>query len=125
MSFMTEKKAQEVFKQQMQAELTNDDLARELERQLNDAGWYITSGPDGTTVKRKDGNSSDESPIDWFYVPKESTIASSPSSDNPNRKIWIIVGITLAVVITTVVVIIIIKRKTNATAKFTRVSAGG
>ena len=38
MSYMSEKKAQELFKQQMQAELTNDDLARELERQLNEAG---------------------------------------------------------------------------------------
>jgi hypothetical protein len=113
MSFMTEKKAQEVFKQQMQAELTNDDLARELERQLNDAGWFITSGPDGTTIKRKDSEV-DGSVIDWFYAPKESTIAPTPNTDNPNRRIWIAVGISLLIAITVVVIIIIIKRRKNA-----------
>ena len=113
MSFMTEKKAQEVFKQQMQAELTNDDLARELERQLNDAGCYITSGPDGTTIKRKDGSLTD-SAIDLFYAPKESTIAPSPKNDNPNRGVWIAVGISLLIAITVVVIIIIIKRRKNA-----------
>lgn len=101
---MSEKKAQELFKQQMQAELTNDDLARELERQLNDAGWFITSGPDGTTIKRKDGSLTD-SAIDLFYMPKESPVAPNPSTDNPNSKMWRNIGIGVLIVIATVLII--------------------
>ncbi|MNU67056.1 hypothetical protein D3C71_563870 [compost metagenome] len=104
MSYMSEKKAQELFKQQMQAELTNDDLARELERQLNDAGWFITSGPDGTTIKRKDGSLTD-SAIDLFYMPKESPVAPNPSTDNPNSKMWRNIGIGVLIVIATVLII--------------------
>lgn len=113
MSYMSEKKAQEVFKQQMQAELTNDALARELEKQLNDAGWYITSGPDGTTIKRKDG-AIDGSAMDWFYAPKESTVAPSPNTDNPNRGLWIAIGISVAVIVVVITVIVIIKKRQNA-----------
>ncbi len=105
MSFMTEKKAQELFKQQMQAELTNDDLARELERQLNDGGWYITSGPDGTTIKRKEGGL-DGSMVDLFYAPKESTVAPNYSADNPNSKVWRNVGIAVLIAIGLTLIIV-------------------
>lgn len=100
MSFMTEKKALEVFKMQMQAELTGpDQLARDLEKQLNDAGWFITSGPDGPTIKRKDGNTVDVSTVDLFYAPRESTVAPNSSNDNPNGKIWRNVGIAVLIAI--------------------------
>ncbi|ASS48417.1 MAG: hypothetical protein A3D31_08360 [Candidatus Fluviicola riflensis] len=105
MSFMTEKKALEVFKMQMQAELTGpDQLARDLENQLNDAGWFITSGPDGPTIKRKDGTV-DASAVDWLYAPKESTVAPNSSSDNPNGRIWRNVGIAVLVAIGIVLII--------------------
>ena len=123
MSFMSEKKAQEVFKMQMQAELTGPaELARDLEKQLNDAGWYITSGPDGPTIKRKD-TAVDGSAIDWFYAPKESTIAPNSTSDNPNAKLWKNIG--LAVLITVGLILIVwgtvklvqkLKNTGNATA---------
>ena len=107
---MSEKKAQELFKQQMQAELTNDELARELEKQLNEGGWYITSSPEGPTIKRKD-TSVEEFVPDWL-MPKESTVApaASPTNENPNRGIWIAVGISLAVIIVIVTTIVIIKK---------------
>ena len=120
MSYMSEKKAQELFKQQMQAELTNDDLARELERQLNDAGWYITSGPDGTTIKRKD-SPFDLSGVDMDYVPKDSYVAPYRSPDNPNSKLWRNIGIGVLIVVATVVIIwgsvkLYNKYKTNSNA---------
>lgn len=123
MSFMSEKKAQEVFKMQMQAELTGpDQLARDLEKQLNDAGWFITSGPDGPTIKRKD-SALDASAIDMFYVPKESSVASNSSNDNPNGNVWR--NVAIAVLITIALVALIwgsvkvyqhFKNHSNATA---------
>lgn len=102
---MTEKRALEVFKLQMQAELTGpDQLARDLEKQLNDAGWFITRGPDGQTIKRKDGNV-DASEVDWLYAPKESTVAPNSSSDNPNGRIWRNVGIAVLIAIGVVLII--------------------
>lgn len=104
MSYMSEKKAQELFKQQMQAELTNDDLARELERQLNDAGWFITSGPDGTTIKRKD-SPIDLSGVDMDYVPKDSYVAPYRSNDQPNSKLWRNIGIGVLIAVVTILII--------------------
>lgn len=105
MSFMSEKKAQEVFKMQMQAELTGpDQLARDLEKQLNDAGWFITSGPDGPTIKRKDSVLGD-SAIDMFYVPKESSVASNSSNDNPYGKVWKNIGIAVLIAIGLILII--------------------
>jgi predicted RNA-binding protein YlxR (DUF448 family) len=112
MSYMSEKKAQEIFVQQMQAELTNDDLARELEKQLNEGGWYITNSPEGATIQRKD-TSIDGFVPDWLYMPKESTVAptSSPTNESPNRGIWIAVGISLVVIIVVITAIVIIKKR--------------
>lgn len=121
MSFMTERKAKELFSQYMQAEASgNDTLAIQLERDLNNAGWYITSGPDGLTIAKK------ESPItssdfDWSFAPKESTIAPNPSNDNPNGKVWrtvtiavlIAIGVVLLVV-TSVKIYQVIKNRKNA-----------
>ena len=104
MSFMTEKKAKEVFSQYMQAEaIGNDTLAIQLEQDLNNAGWYIISGPDGMTVAKKDSNLPD---IDLSFAPKESTIAPTPSTDNPNGKIWKTIGISLLIAIGIVLLIL-------------------
>lgn len=97
MSFMTEKKAQETFEKYMQAELSGDDtLSVQLEHDLNDAGWYITSGPDGPTIAKKDSNIP---LLDWSLAPKESNISPTPPSDNPNAKTWRTVGIVVLIAI--------------------------
>lgn len=106
MSFMTEKKAKEVFMQYMQAEaIGNDTLAIQLESDLNKAGWYITSGPDGLTIAKKEG-AIDASAFDWSIAPRENTIAPNPSSDNPNEKIWRNVGIGLLITVGVVILIV-------------------
>jgi hypothetical protein len=115
MSFMTEKKAKEVLGQYMKAEVSsNDTLAIQLERDLNNAGWYIVSGQDGLTVQRKENDSLLPN-VDDFYIPKESTVAPSPNGDNPNRSFWITFGITTAIIALIIVVFLIIKYRKNAT----------
>lgn len=107
MSFMTEKRAKEIFSQYMQAEASgNDTLAIQLERDLNSSGWVISSGPDGLTVNRKDGII-DGSGIDWFYAPKDGTVAPTPGGENPNAKIWRNVGIGLLIAIGLVLIIVV------------------
>lgn len=113
MSFMTERKAKEVLRQYLQAEAAgNDTVAIQLERDLNNAGWFITSGPEGLTVAKK-GNESNF-PVVSDYLPRENTVAPTPRNDNPNRTMWIAIGITAAVITLTVVVIILVKRAQNA-----------
>lgn len=104
MSFMTEKKAREVFTQYMQAEaIGNDSLAIQLEKDLNNAGWYIKSGPDGLTVEKKEIDIPD---IDTSFMPKESPVAPTPSTDNPNGKIWKTIGIALLITIGVILLIL-------------------
>lgn len=115
MSFMTEKKALEVLAQYMRAEASsNDTLAIQLERDLNNAGWYITSGEDGLTVQRKERENLIPN-VDDFYIPKEGSVAPSANDDNPNRKLWIGIAITTAVIALIIVVVLIIKHRKNAT----------
>lgn len=104
MSFMTEKKARETFEQYMQAELTgNDALSAQLESDLNDAGWYVTSGPDGLTVAKKESNLPN---FDWSLAPKESSVSPTPATDNPNAKAWKTVGIVALIAIGTILLIV-------------------
>lgn len=105
MSFMTEKKAKEIFSQYMQAEaIGNDTLAIQLEKDLNNAGWYITSGPDGLTVSKKESAISTD--FDWSFAPKESTVAPNSTNDDPNGKFWKNVRIALLITIGVVILIV-------------------
>lgn len=105
MSFMTEKKAKEVFSQYMQAEtIGNNTLAIQLEKDLNNAGWYIKSGQDGLTVEKKEMEIPE---IDLTFAPKESAIAPTPSTDNPNGKLWKNIGIAVLITIGVVALIVI------------------
>ncbi len=105
MSFMTEKKAKEVFTQYMQAEaIGNDTLAIQLEQDLNNAGWYIISSSDGLTIAKKEINLPD---IDISVAPKESTIAPTPVIDNPNGKVWKTVAISILVAVALVALILL------------------
>jgi hypothetical protein len=105
MSFMTERKAKEVFSQYMQAEaIGNDTLAIQLEKDLNNAGWYIKSGQDGLTIEKKQLDIPD---IDLTFAPKESAIAPTPSTDNPNGKLWKNIGIAVLITVGIVALILI------------------
>lgn len=123
MSYMSEKKAKEVFGQYQQAEASgNDTLAIQLERDLNNAGWFITAGQDGLTVARKD-SILDASAVDWIYTPKESTVAPNSNNDNPNEKMWRNIGIAVLITIGVILLIVasvkiykVIKNRQNATA---------
>lgn len=105
MSFMTEKKAKEVFTQYMQAEaIGNDTLAIQLEQDLNNAGWYIISSSDGLTIAKKEINLPD---IDLSAAPKESTISPTPVIDRPNDKLWKTIAISVLVAVVLVAVVLI------------------
>lgn len=115
MSLILEKKARELFNQYMQAELIgNDVLADSIEKQLNDGNWFITNGPDGPTITKKETDFSGLTEITDSLTPKDQTIAPSPPNDNPNRGLWIGIGIALGVLALIVTLIIIIKRRRNA-----------
>ena len=115
MSLILERKAQELFNQYMQAELIgNDVLADSIEKQLNDGNWYITDGPDGPTIRKKETDFSSITEITDKFTPKDQVIAPSPSTDNPSRKLWIGIGIGLGILALLVTIFIIIKRRRNA-----------
>lgn len=117
MSFMTERKAQEVLKAQLAAEIAGRNTeARDLEKQLNDAGWYITFGPDGTTVKRKDKEGNNLN-FNTDYAPKESSYQpyNGTSATQSNKGLWIALGI-VAGIATLIAIIVIIRKYRNARA---------
>lgn len=112
MIFMTENKAKELLGQYMAAEMQgNDEEAARLEQQLNDNNWYITAGPDGTTVTKRDVNLPE---IDDYLIPKESNVQPyKGSTDNTNKGLWIALGIVGAIGLT-ILTIYLINRYKNA-----------
>ncbi len=114
MSFMTEKKAQEKFQQYMSAEMQGRNAeAASLETELNEAGWFITNGPDGMTIKKKDKEVSLPN-VDDFYIPKESKVTPYSGEEKSNKKLWIGIGIAAGVIALTALVIYLVKRQQNA-----------
>lgn len=114
MSFMTEKKAQETFAQYMTAEEAGDDaLAISLEKDLNDAGWFITSGPDGLTIKKKESTLPN---IDPSLLPAETSVKPTVTPVEEEKKgsnVWLIVGIVAGVAVLTIGAILLIKHFKN------------
>lgn len=114
MNFMTEKKAREKFQQYMSAEMQGRNAeADSLENELNNAGWYITSGPDGMTIRKKEKESSLPT-VDDFLIPKESRITPYTPEDKSYKRVWIGIGITLGVIALTALAIYLVKRQQNA-----------
>ena len=113
MSFLSEKKAGELFTKYKQAELSGeDDLAQSLEKQLTQAGWKITNGQDGwMIVKQKQGlfsslnNSNAESN---FLIPKRIQTSPYYGDSNSNKKagVYILIGIGAIVLIIAIVLAI-------------------
>lgn len=109
MIFMSEKKAQELYQQYYQAEIRGDEqVAESTEKELNKAGWYIVSGPDGMTVRRKENNVPD---VDDYLIPKENNYTPySGNAPQSNKTLWIVIGV-VAGIAAIVAVVIIIKRR--------------
>ncbi len=115
MSFMTEKKALELFDEYMKAELKADRTdAIAIEQELNKAGWFITSTDNGLTVKKKESGSNLPK-IDDLYLPKETNIQPYAGDEPKSRKtLWITVGVIASLIAITVLVVYIIKKRKNA-----------
>jgi len=125
MSFLTERKANELFASYRQAELSgDDDLAESLENELNQAGWKITSGQDGLMiVKDKEGLFSswnDSSTDSSLFIPR-STVTSpymGDSSSNKKTGMYILIGIgTLVLIIGIVLAVKAYKKGQNGRVK--------
>lgn len=113
---MTQKKANELFSQYMEAETAgNDYYSIELEKELNDGGWYITSGPDGLTVARKDSTTDYSNVIDKL-APTQNNVQPTPATDNPNKTLWITIGSVVGAALLITLVIYIIKQASRAKA---------
>lgn len=118
MSFMTEKKAREKFQQYMSAEMQGRNAEADLlENELNNAGWFITNGPDGMTIKKKEKESNLPT-VDDFLLPKESKITPYKPEEKSYKKVWIGIGITVGVIALTALVIYLVKRHRNAKPTF-------
>lgn len=115
MIFMSEKKAQELYQQYYQAEIRGDDqVAEATEAELNKGGWYIVSGPDGMTVRRKEKNLPE---VDDYLIPKETNYTPySGNSSQSNKTLWIVIGV-VAGIAAIVAVVIIIKRRQGVPAR--------
>ena len=106
MSFLTEKKANELFTLYKQAELSgDDDLAESLEHQLSQANWKITNGQDGWVIVRdRQGlfSSWNESSTDTNLLIPKNTVTSpyyGDSSSNKKSGMFILIGIGALVLI--------------------------
>jgi hypothetical protein len=110
---MSENKARELFDQYLKAELFADPQRTEvkrLEEELNRGGWYVTSSPNGLTVKRKEGNFAIPK-VDSSYFPSESRIDPYQGGGQTTyRPVWITVGIIAGVLALTALVVYIVKK---------------
>ena len=115
---MSEKKANELLKEYMDAELSGqDDKAEQIEDNLKKGGWKITIGPTGTIVQKveKEGGFSMEN----MFLPKESDVspykgsASSKSGSNA-KPLLIALGITAGVIGLIILIAYLVKRNKRA-----------
>lgn len=114
---MTQKKANELLGQYMQAEIKGQDsLAESIENELGDAGWLLVSGSDGLTVQKQGGNFLDGVSSSILNYPSESKIQpySSTDDDKSPWNIWLIVGVSVGVIGLISLVVFLIKRRKNA-----------
>lgn len=113
MSYMTEKRAKELFEEYMKAELLSDPDRKEamaLELELNKGGWFVTSSPSGLTVKRKENGLNFSSLDD--YTPSESRIQPYEGGTQSSYKpVWITVGIIVGILAITAIVVYIVKQQ--------------
>ena len=114
MSYITEKKAHELFDQYMKAELEADPTRKDaiaLEKQLNDGGWFITSSPDGLTVKKKGMLSGVNVPSVDGFTPTETRIQPYQGGTQTSYKpFWITLGIVAGLLALTALVIYVVKQ---------------
>lgn len=115
MSWMSEKKAKEIFKLYWEAETTGQhDKADELETQLNDSGWKVTVGPNGTTVAKITNEDGKNFGLDYL-LPKESNITSY-KGDNDNQGSntkAILISVGIGVVLLIILIVYLVKKNKN------------
>ena len=117
---MTDKKAHELFSQYMQAEIKgNDQLAEDLEAELNKGGYIITAGPEGLVIVRKDNPNAPKVDGVEDYIPQENKSRTPLQGDKPRDYTWLWVGggIIVAILLIIWVVKIIKKRQYAAAAR--------
>lgn len=126
MSFLSEKKAREIFELYKKAELEGqDDKAKSLEAQLNEAGWEITHGPEGWTIVKQDGgglfsgwgtSSTDMN----LLIPRNTPASPYSGTENTNSKtgLYILIGLgTLVLIIGVVLAVRAYKKGKNGAVK--------
>lgn len=109
MSWMSEKKAKEIFELYWKAEKAGQhEKATELEKQLKDAGYKITVGPTGTTVVKIQKGGDMYSDLS-DYLPKESNNNGyRGGNDNKGSKTnAIIISVSIGVGIIGLIVLIV------------------
>lgn len=115
MSWMSEKKARELLKLYMEAELAGkDDNAAAIEKQLKDAGWKITTAAEGVTVQK---SQKDMGAIGDFFLPQESTITpygDPNTTKNSNKTLLITIGIAVGLIGTIALIVYLVKKSKNA-----------
>jgi hypothetical protein len=118
---LLEKKAKERYAEYLAAERRGDDKAATLiEKELNDAGWYIVNTADGMTVQRR-GSEMENSGFDTDYAPRENNItpySGDTDENSSSKKVWIAVGITVGIAALVILGIYLWKKyKKNANSK--------
>lgn len=110
MGLMTENKAQRLLQDYMAAELKGDDqLAQDIEKQLNAAGWRISVGAEGYTVIRENGglfaqNDSEINPNSPLYAPVPKNGSTTNTTNLP-----LIIGISVGTLILILAIILAIR----------------
>lgn len=113
MSFLTEKKAREIFELYKKAELSGNNVeAAELESQLEAAGWKVASSPDGLTIVKERtglfaGWGKDNDITD--YLPKDTNAAPYRGTNQTGSRTWLYVGIGIGTVVLIIGLILAIK----------------
>lgn len=118
MSFLTEKKAREIFENYKSAELAgNDSEAMTLEAQLNEAGWRITHNVDGWTIVRIGSNNAGlDGTNAAIFLPRNAPV--SPYQGNPNTSnqwiVFALIGLgALTLIVALILIIRAIKKRNN------------
>ena len=116
MIFITEKKANELFKQYLDAERRGDDkLASDIEAELKEGNWYITgSGTGGMRLEKRERNLNLNA-FDTDYMPNETNSRPYVGDEPKKNNGWVIFGVTASIIALVILTIYLIKRFKNAT----------
>ncbi len=122
MSFMTERKAKNLFEEYKAAELSGDDSkAAELEVRLKVGGWKITFGPDGWAIVKESNEVIDKV---TSILPRNAPVNPYQGGDGLGRGIWIAIGAGILLLIVAIIFIVQAIKKKQANNVYTRLQKG-